>query len=54
MHGASCILANLSQQLGRGLEWDAANGRVLGEDEANRLLRRAYRTPWVHPEPDKV
>jgi predicted dehydrogenase len=46
---ASCILANLSQRLGRTLAWDAAKGRVIGDDEANRLLRRPYRKPWVHP-----
>ncbi len=46
---ASCILANLSMQLGRTLTWDAKAGRVVGDDEANRLLRRPYRGPWVHP-----
>jgi predicted dehydrogenase len=46
---ASCILANLSLQLGRSLTWDAARGRVAGDDEANRLLRRPYRKPWKHP-----
>jgi predicted dehydrogenase len=51
---ASCILANLSMQLGRTLTWDPANSRVVGDDEANRLLRRPYREPWVHPEPGKV
>ena len=48
---ASCILANLSMRLGRTLEWDEGRGLVKGDDEANRLLRRAYRGPWVHPEP---
>jgi predicted dehydrogenase len=47
----SSILANLSLQLGRSLAWDAAKGQVSGDDEANRLLRRPYRAPWVHPEP---
>ena len=51
---ASCILANLSMQLGRSLEWDAEKGRVAGDDEANRLLRRPYRAPWVHPDPATV
>jgi predicted dehydrogenase len=45
----ACILANLSLQLGRTLTWDAAKGQVAGDDEANRLLRRPYRAPWVHP-----
>jgi predicted dehydrogenase len=47
---ASCILANLAMQLGRTLTWDAASQRVVGDDEANKLLRRPYRAPWVHPE----
>ena len=47
---ASCILANLSMQLGRTLAWDPEKGCVPGDDEANRLLRRPYRGPWVHPE----
>ena len=48
---ASCILANLSSQLGRSLTWDAAKQQVVGDEEANKLLRRPYRAPWVHPEP---
>jgi hypothetical protein len=50
----ACILANLSMQLGRSLTWDHTAGRVVGDDEANRLLRRPYRGPWVHPEPGTV
>jgi predicted dehydrogenase len=48
---ASCILANLSMQLGRTLTWDPAKHQVVGDDEANKLLRRPYRAPWKHPEP---
>jgi predicted dehydrogenase len=47
----ACILANLSMKLGRSLTWDHAKGVVVGDAEANRLLRRPYREPWVHPEP---
>ncbi len=50
----SCILANISQALGRSLTWDHAKGVVVGDAEANRLLRRPYRGPWIHPEPEKV
>lgn len=46
---ASCILANLSQQLGRSLTWDAAKHQVVGDEEATKLLKRPYRKPWVHP-----
>jgi predicted dehydrogenase len=47
---ASCILANLSMKLGRSLTWDPAKQLVVGDDAANKLLRRPYRAPWVHPE----
>lgn len=51
---ACCILANMSMKLGRSLTWDAAAGRVVGDEEANRALRRSYRGPWEHPEVEKV
>jgi predicted dehydrogenase len=47
---ASCILANNALRLGRSLTWDAEKGEVVGDDEANRLLHRPYRQPWVHPQ----
>jgi predicted dehydrogenase len=46
---ASCILANLSMQLGRSLAWDSEKQLVAHDEEANKLLRRTYRKPWVHP-----
>lgn len=51
---AACILANLSMQLGRSLKWDAAAGKIVGDDEANKLLTRQYRAPWTHPGADAV
>jgi predicted dehydrogenase len=50
----SCILANLSMGLGRTLAWDPRTGRAIGDDQANRLLARPYRSPWVHPTPQTV
>lgn len=50
----ACILANLSMKLGRSLVWDHEKGRVVGDDEANRLLTRQYRQPWSHPTPESV
>ena len=46
---ASCILANLSMQLGRSFQWDPAKHEVVGDREATKLLKRDYRSPWVHP-----
>jgi predicted dehydrogenase len=47
---AACLLANISMQLGgRTLTWDHDKGQVVGDDEANKLLKRAYRGPWIHP-----
>jgi predicted dehydrogenase len=51
---ASSIMANLSMKLGRSLTWDPAQGRVVGDEEANQLLKRPYRSPWTHPEPGTV
>jgi predicted dehydrogenase len=49
-----CILANLSMELGRSLQWDGEKGQVIGDDEANRRLAREYRGEWRHPTPENV
>ncbi len=54
MSTASCILANLSMKLGRTLTWDASNGEIANDAEANKLLQRPYRAPWKHPAADAV
>ena len=54
MSTTACILANMSLKLGRSLTWDHTKGLVVGDDEANALLKRPYRGPWVHPEPETV
>ncbi len=51
---ASCILANLSQELGRTLRWNPTVQKVEGDEQANRLLARPYRAPWKHPRPEDV
>jgi predicted dehydrogenase len=46
-------LANVSYRLGRTLNFDPETERVVGDDEANHLLRdgdRGYRAPYVVPE----
>jgi predicted dehydrogenase len=51
---ACCILANLSQELGRPLSYDPKTRSVPGDAEATRRLARVYRKPWKHPEPRSV
>ncbi|HET6767161.1 MAG TPA: Gfo/Idh/MocA family oxidoreductase [Chitinophagaceae bacterium] len=52
---ASCILANLSMQLGgRHLIYDPMKKEVVGDAEATKLLQRKYRSPWIHPLPENV
>ncbi len=51
---ASCILANISMELGRPLVYDPEKMEVVNDPEATARLRRPYRSPYVHPEPDKV
>ena len=51
----SCLLANISQQLGgRSLRWDSKAQQIIGDAEANQLLTRPYRAPWIHPTPKNV
>ena len=47
---ALCHLGNISYRLGRKLKLDPAAGRFVGDDEANRMLTRDYRKPYVVPE----
>lgn len=51
---ASCILANLAMKTGRTLRYDPVQHVVTGDSEATKLLTRAYRKPWQHPDPKKV
>ena len=46
-----CQLANISYRLGgRKLTVDAATETLVDDGEANRLLKREYRAPWVVPD----
>ncbi len=47
----ACLLANLSQQLGRSLAFDPASHTIPGDDQATALLRRPYRNGYRHPDP---
>lgn len=41
-----CQLGNISFALRRPLKWDPADERFIGDDEANRMVSRAGRSPW--------
>jgi predicted dehydrogenase len=43
-------LANISYRVGRTLQWDQKTMTCVGDPEANKLLTRAYRTPFVVPQ----
>jgi predicted dehydrogenase len=43
------LLGMLSLKLGRSVEWDGEKEEVVGDPEANKLLRRDYRSPWTYP-----
>src|SRR5690606_2540502 len=51
---ASCILANMSMELGRPLVYDPNKRVIVDDPEATQLLQRSYREPWTHPDPKKV
>ncbi len=44
------LLGMLSLKLGRSVEWDGEKEAIIGDPDANKLLRRAYRAPWQYPE----
>jgi predicted dehydrogenase len=43
-------LGNIAYRLGRTIQFDAATMSCPGDEEANRMLTRAYREPFVVPE----
>ncbi len=47
---ALCHLGNIAYRLGRELHFDPAAARFTNDPEADRLLRRSYRKPYVVPD----
>jgi len=43
-------LANISYRLGRDLVFDGRSEKFIGDNEADRMLTRDYRRPYVVPE----
>ena len=46
---ASCILANISAEVGRALVYEPKKRAVREDKQSTKLLRREYRKPWKHP-----
>jgi predicted dehydrogenase len=42
-----CHLAGISARLGRGLKWDDAAERIVGDDQADAMLARPYRQGYA-------
>ena len=43
------LLGMLSMKVGRSIEWDGVKESVIGDEAANKLLRRDYRKGWEYP-----
>jgi hypothetical protein len=41
-----CHLGNIAQRTGRTLNCDAADGHIIGDEEAAKLWRRQYEPGW--------
>jgi predicted dehydrogenase len=44
------LLGTLSYKLGRSVQWDGEKEIIVGDPDANKLLRREYRKPWIYPD----
>ena len=43
------LLGMISWRTGRSLTWDGERERIVGDPEAEKLMRREYRKPWRYP-----
>ncbi len=46
---ACCILANISMELNRPIQYDPVTKMCINDKEATEKLKRDYRAPWKHP-----
>ena len=42
-----CHLGNVALDLGRTVKWDPVAEQFPGDEQANRLTWRAWRSPWA-------
>ena len=45
-----CHLGNISYRMGRSVKFDGTTERFVGDEEADKLLSRSYRAPYVLPD----
>ena len=43
------LLGMISLKVGRSIRWDGDREKVIDDSQANALLSREYRKPWVYP-----
>jgi hypothetical protein len=41
-----CHVANIAKRLGRPVKWDPKTEHIIDDEEADRMVTRAYREPW--------
>jgi hypothetical protein len=46
---ATVKLAMIAYDVGAKIVWDEQGERIVGNAEADALLKRDYRAPWKHP-----
>ncbi len=44
-----CHLGNIATRLGRSLDFEPEKEQVIGDEEANKLVKREYRDHWARP-----
>ena len=44
------LLGMLSFKAGRSLKWDGEKEKIINDEDANKLLKREYRAPWIYPQ----
>jgi predicted dehydrogenase len=49
LSSALCHMGNISTKLGRSLEFDGKTEQFIGDDEANKMLKREYREHFATP-----
>jgi len=43
------LLGMISLRAGRSIQWDGEKERIIGDEDANKMLARTYRAPWKYP-----